>query len=753
MKKLSLILCLLFSQLSYAQDAKTDSTNLNSSQNITKYNQIIGAHVDNIDNTNKQYEANLPPELKPWFNWYKTRFSQYCPSDNANHCVFVSQLNLDNDKATQGVIHYELKGYSFNQNQQLILPHTENNMPFNVAIKGSPLVLTQDISNPTITLPQGEFDIQANLATQDEDVWVGNVATIHDQRSVATKLDGDYLKSINHQQSNSSDNSTNLNNDNDFQVQTFRVLSADVPERLSTIIRVISPKTQTIDLGQVLPQNFIVSQISSTQKVEISNNHYFLWANSGENYIDISSFSQNPLNNINISHLINHETQEFWSFENSIRSFKTDSYTSIDSSRLELPPLSLLSLIHRNGLKSLFQMKLDEPIHITYNEEVKPSQNITVARDLYKISHENNFIFKDSLNLDTLSPTFYSNNYDIKAIKGDSGNLIVLKNSDNLEGFYPNTKHTEVDGLTEHYQDLSVAQATYSNVNVHLPPRYRLLTVFGASSPDSYVGSFTLYSLFALFFIVIASYKLFNWKIALIAAVSILGFTQTTIFIWFFWFSLLFIVGLMSRLEKEGKLHKVLRVVALVSIAVMSLNVAYFTVYETQKIFNPMMDLEGARMGSLNLSSITGSPSVAVDKAQTNDLAGSANSNVNEPIAPAPAPAMALSTINNADNRSYAPMERLPKPNGEISNEKKSLFIDSWDTLDSLSINYNLSNVDTHFRLIYASSFWVNLMGLIQIITIWLMLFVFSYKLLYHFFQVDYGSKYYTMLTQIGRTK
>jgi hypothetical protein len=754
MKKISLILCLLLSQLSFAQDNNTGDVSDNNT--ATQTNQVRQddaiAHApttETLDNQDKDnYYANLPNELKPWFNWYQTRFSQYCPNNNEAHCVFASALNIQLDKTNSNQIHYELKGYSFNQNQTLILPHTQNNMPFDVNIKGMKgvkLILNQSDLNPTIILPKGEFDIEANLNIGQEDLWVGNVATIHDNRNISTKLEGEYLKSITNQSTES--NVDNKNQDNDFQVQTFRILSADVPERLNTIIRVISPKTQTIDLGEVLPKGFIVSQISSTQKVEFSNNHYYLWANSGVNYIDIASFSQNAIASIDISHLINHEAQEFWSFANGVRNFKTDSYTSIDSTRLELPPLFLQS--PSQNFKSLFQMKLDEPIVITYNEEVKPTQNIVVERDLYKISHDNNFIFKDSLNLDTLSPTFYSTYYDIKAIKGDSGNLIVLKNRDNLEGFYPNTKHTEVDGLTQNYQDLSLEHATYTNVNVHLPPRYRLLTVFGASSPNSYIGSFTLYSLFALFFIVIASYKLFNWKVALIAAISILGFTQTTIFIWFFWFSLLFIVGLMNRLEKEGKLHKALRVIALASIAIMSLNVAYFTVYETQKVFNPIMDLDSFKAGGIDLSNITGSPTMArYNKAQVSDEA-----------VPPPAMAPAPSTINSlalSSTRSYSPLDKepnLPKPNVEISNEKKSLFIDNWDTLDSLSINYNLSNVDNHFKLIYASSFWVNLMGIIQIITIWLMLFVFSYKFIYHFFQVEHGSKYYKMLTQIGRVK
>lgn len=768
MTKLPIILLMLFSTLVHAQDNSTDSTTGNNGDNVQTQNVATSTTSttddgnQNVNNNKKNvalpmfpivyntsfrnYESNLPNELKPWFNWYQSRYKKECP--NNNECVFVSEIVLNGqdskiqNKSQSSTLHFEMKGYSFTQNQTLVLPHTQNNMPYEVALKGERAKLNQSQNMPLIVLPQGEFDIQGNLNTEGEDLWVGSSAIIDDKRNIATKLDGLYLKNLDNQHQNGQNSSAQA--ENSFQVQTFRTLSADVPEKLRTVIRVISPKTQTIDLGSVLPSQFLVSQITSNQKIDLvkknGENHYYLWANSGVNYIDISAFSLEPLVDINLSHLVNEEAQEFWSFNNNVRSFKTDSFTSIDSTRVEVPP----SLA--NSIKSLYQMKLDEPIHIAYNDEIHPPQNITVERDLYKVSHESHFIFKDNLNLDVLEPSFYASNYDIRAIKGDRGNLIILKNSQNLEGFYPNTKHNEVAGLTEEYANLGIEHANYSQVRVHLPPRYRLLATFGAYSPTSYVGQFTLYTLFALFFIVIATYKLFNWKIALIATISILGFAQSTVFIWFFWFSLLFIVGLMTRLDKEGNLHKILRGLALFSILVMSLNVAYFTVYETQKIFNPMMDLAQDSL-NINMARLNGNnlaiEAVAPEKNAINAPRMAKAEDGQSYSMPAAAPAPMLSSVN----------VNIPqKPNVELSNEKKSLFIDNWDTLNSLSLNYELYNINNHFTLIYATSFWVNLMGIIQIITIWLMLFVFSYKITHYFYQINYGEKYYKMLTKWGKT-
>lgn len=526
MKKI-LLLCLLgLTSYVYASEPNPppvpDTTN---AKIISSQNFFITKSYD---------ESVVPQELKKWNSWVnKDNYTQNCVE---NFCVFIPKLTVNKNQGYRFIF----EGSSLSNSTYVPLPSSSSVWPLSVTVNGHKAIIVNQQDQPFVRIDKGDFTIQVQYTSSIFDKSSSfnlpfNVVSFDNTtgQNISLKDSVLSLNDINKVEEQS----------NFTEIKVFRKFVDTIPYQLHTNIDInYSGKIKELDLGQVLPEEFKLTQINSDLKVVYKNNHYYATVTSGTHFINFNSFANKEINSFAVKNLVLNVDNEIWSVQknNNIRNIDISSASIVDPKQVNVPEewksLPAYMVVDKFDIISTQQ-------GISYNLDLKINasrqslfgfNNTVYHLDTFNFTNVNSKKIDFYPGIDILSV----NMSQPKMILQEKNHSYVLLNSQDQNGY------VQFDTLKGH----SIASQLSDNYflegwTTYFTPRTDLIWANNATvtSPDFWFNAWNLYSLFSLSVLIIALYKLMGIETAICALFSLFSFYYNNSIFWIFW--LLFVIS------------------------------------------------------------------------------------------------------------------------------------------------------------------------------------------------------------------
>lgn len=501
-------------------------------------------------------------------------------------------------------------------------------------------------------------------------------------------------------------------------IKVFRKLDTSVPYKLETVIDVNSFQDQNvINLGKINPDGFYLLNVSRSVKIQESNGDYLATLNLGQNKIVIQAISNKKIQDFK-SPMVNGVSHEVWSLNTFGNVFDINGLEGTNAKIAEVPVewRNMPTYVRKGDFELVENIKIesvesDLPISTLLNRVTwfdKEGMNFSYDELKIEKNPSNLQFISQNLRDPTVNISGLHLNKIPQVILEDNGlTLIPLKNETELSYSF------ETKGYTLPTNIWKTDEQSYS-WHVNLSPRTRLITTTNDVFSGSWIDKWNLYTMFFLILLIIAYWKIVNYKIAIVVGTSILLFVSIFNSIWTWW--ILFLIIILAKrvlVYMESKktdsvkintINKRMQVLAVI-LGIIVIFGTYSTynliVSEVQYIINPSLELNRTRMHELQES--LENAGVDVSLVESNVSADFNPQIMSKSTVYSSSAVIAPQLITEETVKSY--QVARPNPNWKTISYDNEVFL-----------KHKMSFVDTeHIKFYIAPTWMVNIMAIVQI--------------------------------------
>ncbi|MFA7553213.1 MAG: hypothetical protein WCY88_03105 [Spongiibacteraceae bacterium] len=493
--------------------------------------------------------ATIDP-LDNWSAWVlKDHPSHDCPwlasAKSTQLCIWPGRLKLllnsSNKPSTNGQA-IDQQGMSFAQQVEVFgrdnliaLPGDQNHWPQAVTINHKPAPVIERNGKPFLMLSAGSYTINGKFIWQQQPSHLAIPETIalislsKDGQPQVIDLRGEQLLLSPQSQTSSKQTRDSLS------IKVFRKLQDGIPLSMQTVVQLsVSGKPRTVRFGKVMLANSEIVSIQSPIPARVeANGDIRAQLTPGEHSIYLlTRFNNNP-EALRLPGPSSPEwpPTEYISFEadSALRQLKLTGASSIDTSQIPLPPQWLELPTYKMDQNTTLMLQTE------YRGDHSPAANeLNIRRDLWL-----DFDGSGLTSLDKINGSMYqgwrlnaaADTHIGRATVGDEAVLITQLDHDKqeqpLQGIEIRSPAinlsaiSRIDSPSEFSAIGWQARVESFNATLHLPPGWRVLHASGLDQVyGTWISQWDLWDIFLMLIIVAATRKLFDNRVAALAAIT-----------------------------------------------------------------------------------------------------------------------------------------------------------------------------------------------------------------------------------------
>jgi len=537
-----------------------------------------------------------PDILTPWKDWVlHNNQHKYCPNEyndaQKRHCNWISYLELDLKMRNSQFI---MKGILFRK-QYVLLPGQNGCWPDDVMQRNNVLAVVPYTKHPAILLPEGPFEISGRFLYErlPESLYIPQQVGV-----LTLKLEGKSIRDPYFSTENRlwlRTGQSEINSGNRIHLRIYRLLTDSIPMTMTHYLQLsISGNSREELLNHVLPDNSIFLSIDSPLPIQLEEkNSLRMQVRAGKWTIKIVSRFITPIYQLTPGFFI-HDS-EIWSFKSQphLRMVKLIGLQGIDPASSGVP----------QEWQSYPAYRVNTNTSLTFQEQQRgepdpaPDQ-LSLNRDLWLDFDGDGYTIHDQIK-GTINQNWRLNM--VQPIQlgrvSISGKDQLLTQFNNQSGVEIRTGQLNMTADARYIDCLSQIPTigwdhSMNSVTalLHLPPGWRLLSVFGVDTVSgSWLGQWRLLDFFLALLIGMAIYHLKNIQWAVLAWITMILTFHEPSAPHLTWIHLLAVIALLNVVPK-GKFHELMRLWFVCAVVLISSYVLPFMMYQIQSGLYPQLE-------------------------------------------------------------------------------------------------------------------------------------------------------------------
>jgi hypothetical protein len=574
---------------------------------------------------NKINEKDLPAILAPWVTWIKTKNQEdLCLLNNANEkqCIFAPLVEIGENESS---FEFKISGTSYLNEFWMKVPSGQSQKvwPENILVNNQKGQVLEKDGFALVKVPKGDFNIGFNINKQElrnnPSLQLSqNFLIVKNKTTTSWLAENNQLLWITKKVDTKEETTSTTKSE---EVKVYRKFNDGIPLRLETRIQVVySGKEKEMFLGKVLPEEFKLLQIQSDVSINQREDGFYIKVTSGEHWLTFLAYSFSNTKNIVAKDLVKGVSNEFWSIQNDVNVRQTEikSAQAVDPKQAFVPQ-EWQNLPTYNVKDSLGIETVRRGINLQDNLSYSANRMSWYGFNNDTMLHVDNMTFKNEgksfMSFDSsITPKEFSLNQQPQMIvENEKKQGIVLR-----QGQYPASLYAQ--SATEFNTKFIVdSKQNLESWNLTIAPRHRLVHATGVDeAAGSWTNNWNLYTVFAIFLITLAFYKLFGLPLAVLSFSSILLFQSNPFLSWTIWPMLLLLMALLKVLPSKNKFTKLVRYTTSVLVVGVSFIFITFTVQESRYIVNGSLEtnkheqLYGGGLGMAEVEAPMPAPAPAI---------------------------------------------------------------------------------------------------------------------------------------------
>ena len=463
----------------------------------------------------------VPEVLEPWQAWvlHDKPFKD-CPWNGASagrtSCAWLKSVDLNIQRGEQQTEAQFILNASVFGRTNLQLPYADDVMPQGITVNGDKSAVVTTQAGPAIPLDPGQFRIEGTL------VWSLNAEPaflrlnesaflrlqIDDEVINNARLDDGRLWLRSRQQAEVKDT---------LNIKVYRLLEDGAPLMLTTHLRLTADgRARTVNLGQVLPSNFVVTEIMSDLPFQLAENgEAAVQVARGTANIRFVARSTDDIDAFMYSKPNPHwSSVEYWGWQpqRDIRLVSVEGPPTVDLNQIDYP-------LRTEGISGF---ALSDGIELRLVEEQRGNVNpyparFAVVRYLWLSFDGDSFVAQDNINAQTDSEMTISANYvPGKVTVNGQPRLISFSDPDEsaAPGVTLTARRSYIEAMSVIGRDEPLHAVGWdfdtdrTFAFMHLPPGWRLLWTRGVDKVGtSWLSAWSIWDVFLAVLLIILVYR------------------------------------------------------------------------------------------------------------------------------------------------------------------------------------------------------------------------------------------------------
>lgn len=561
-------------------------------------------------------EAIIPDTLKPWIPWVLRHHQKdFCPfrfdDPNNKSCAWPSHIAIDtSSNGGRFTLEWTMFAPDF-----VILPGDEKAWPLEVKVNDKAVPVVQKDGWPQLWLGKGSHKITGKFQ------WKSPPESIHiPEQSGILRLtvNGKLIKFVDinedgrlwlqqekqeEQQQDDTDKAGEV-----FEINVQRHIIDEIPFTVETRMDIyVAGKNREITLDGALLPGFVAASISSGLPVRLDkDNKIRLKLRPGKWDVRITGrYHDAAMNELKIPpHTAPWPDEEIWVFEARpfLRLAQIEGVTAIDPKQTQIPPEWHQFPTYRMTSAETFKIVEQQRGHI---EPRPPALNL--VRELWLDFSGDGYSLKDRLDgqLNAVTRLVVTPPISLgRVVLNDKDQLITKLDTNAGEGIEAQPGPLRLVGDSRINSSNKTLPAVGWNLDVdnvsmllHLPPGYRLFTVFGADQvSNTWLEFWNLVHIFLVALIVFAIAALFDKRLAIVAAATLILCYPETNFPRYTWFYLLTAYAAL-RYIPQTPIKRIGAAVLTIALFFIGIDGVFFAVNQIQKALYPVLERSGPVSG------------------------------------------------------------------------------------------------------------------------------------------------------------
>lgn len=481
-----------------------------------------------------QADLGIPAELQNWTGWINAKHPEWkCAKvSKAYECLWPGSIvYLVSEKKAKFLIKAQ-----FLAKDQLELPSSDNLSPANLTVKDQvnqiifPPIRKED-GKIFVNLEPGDYSVEGDF---NWDEIPSEIPVPESYGMYEVKFEGengsklDFVRlgnAIRFQNREKTDRTSSIN------LKVFRKFLDASPIIVESLLRVqISGGARSYNVGQFLPKHSHLIEVDSELPYQIgSDGALSLQLLPGQYDLKFTSVIAQPVNSIELpafnADVWPKEETWSWNANNPLRSVEVEGARATEASLTELPDEWKNAATYVVASDS--KVTLSE---IRRGKEPKPFSNLRLQRSLWIDLDGTGYTVSDTFSgelqqisrLNALKETELG-----RATLNGNQQLITLDPQNNLAGVEVRDTSISLNAVSRLAKSKTISAVGWDtnvdslNLNLSLPPSWMLFATLNTSyAESSWFESWTLFEVFILILIVIATYKIFGAPLAVLVGLA-----------------------------------------------------------------------------------------------------------------------------------------------------------------------------------------------------------------------------------------
>ncbi len=554
----------------------------------------------------------IPDDLKQWQSWVlKDEPSQQCPityNSDDHFCAYPDALSIELAEHA-GTFKQTWSVYA---RSWITLPGDHKIWPRNVRINQKPVTVISINNLPSIELQKGRHVISGEFSWQERPKSLaipeqtGLIKLRIDNKAIAlpdfrnTRL---WLKTT----------AEKTHQNNKLALQVYRKITDSIPLNLSTQLQLnVSGQQREITLEGALLEGFTPGAIRSDLPAQIDNQGRLkLQIRPGQWIVNIFAYNPRLLKSITLpAFKAPWPEKEIWVLDQQphLRLIKVLNKNSIDPDQTQLP--QRWKTFPAYNLQS--NEKLDFEVLKRGDPEPEPDQ-LSLSKKLWLDFDGNGFTVNDKIT-GKLSRQWRLNASDLNLgqVTLNGKPQFITENDTQQQGV--EVRHGDLDlsadsRINNMSRTLSATgwdmDFTQVSTSLYLPAGWRLMSISGASSDETWLQQWTLLDLFIVLITSIAIFKIFGLKWGVIALITLSLSWHEYDAPQYIWLNLVIALALL-RVLPQGRLYTLVRNYRMLISALLLIIILPFIVDQVRTALYPQLEFYNMNIGnSYRTSSIS----------------------------------------------------------------------------------------------------------------------------------------------------
>jgi hypothetical protein len=551
---------------------------------------------------------DVPPPLRDWQAWVLHDVPQHdcpflagrMPGDGSYRCAWPGRLTVEADKDGGRFrldVHVDAASW-------VALPGDARNWPQQVSIDRQAATVLQRGGVPMLWLAPGDYQLSGTLP------WATRPARLRVPAAiglVALNVDGAAVARVerNGDQLTLGEAAAAQRAADALSLRVYRRLDDGLPATLQTRLQLtVSGSAREQLLGPVLPAGFVATALSGELPSRLeSDGRLRVQLRPGEWTVSLDARSLAPLQKVTLKlPAAPWPRQEIWSYadDTGLRSTRVEGHAT-DAAQAGVP----------GEWSDLPAFVLDDDAGLAIEQgsrggEGGQGDQLRLRREMWLDFDGRGLGVADTLTgelrhrqrLDVAAP------WQLQRASEAGEPLLVTRGEHGRSGVELRDRQLDLAaGLRLDAHAGAIPSAGWQvplegiDATLHLPAGYRLLGTVGVdTSPDSWVGQWSLLDLFVVALIALLAGRLLGWPWALLAA-GYLALAQHENAAPSWALAIVLALALLLRALPEGRLRVAARIGALVVFAITVLNTLPFAAAQLQYALHPQLEGQGVERG------------------------------------------------------------------------------------------------------------------------------------------------------------